>query len=109
MKLFKEQATLLKKHGAAVLIMAFEEDGQAATESEKVRIICKRSYNMLVNEIRLPLEDIVFDPNALTIRSRMKEHANYGVDFINAVKTIKEQYSFSGGTSKLSFGFRECS
>jgi len=65
-KLFKEQATLLKKHGAAIVVMAFDEEGQAATASEKVRI-CKRSYDMLVDEVRFPPEDIIFDPNVLTI------------------------------------------
>merc|ERR1712127_600674 len=107
-ELFKEHATLLKKHGAAVVVMAFDEEGQAATESEKVRI-CKRSYNILVNEVKFPPEDIVFDPNVLTIGTGMEEHANYGVDFINAVKTIKEQCPYvkiSGGISNLSFGFR---
>ena len=107
-KLFKEQATLLKKHGAAVVVMAFDEEGQAATESEKVRI-CKRSYDILVNEVKFPPEDIIFDPNVLTIGTGMEEHANYGVDFINATKTIKEQCPYvkiSGGISNLSFGFR---
>jgi len=107
-ELFKEQATLLKKHGAAIVCMAFDENGQAATADEKVRI-CKRSYDILVNEVKFPPEDIVFDPNVLTIGTGMEEHANYGVDFINAVKTIKEQCPYvkiSGGISNLSFGFR---
>ena len=107
-ELFKEQATLLRKHGAAVVVMAFDEEGQAASESEKVRI-CKRSYDILVNEVRFPPEDIVFDPNVLTIGTGMEEHADYGVAFINACKTIKEicPYSkISGGISNLSFGFR---
>jgi len=107
-KLFKEQATLLRKHGAALVCMAFDEEGQAATESEKVRI-CKRSYDILVNEVRFPPEDIVFDPNVLTIGTGMEEHADYGVDFINATKTIKEICPYakiSGGISNLSFGFR---
>lgn len=106
--LFKEQATLLRKHGAAVVVMAFDEDGQAASESEKVRI-CKRSYDILVNEVRFPPEDIVFDPNVLTIGTGMEEHADYGVAFINATKTIKEICPYakiSGGISNLSFGFR---
>merc|ERR1712032_69452 len=100
--------TLLKKHGAAIVVMAFDEEGQAATESEKVRI-CKRSYDILVNEVKFPPEDIVFDPNVLTIGTGMEEHANYGVDFINATKIIKEQCPYvkvSGGISNLSFGFR---
>ena len=107
-ELFKEQATLLRKHGAAVVVMAFDEDGQAASESEKVRI-CKRSYDILVNEVRFPPEDIVFDPNVLTIGTGMEEHADYGVAFINATKTIKEicpYVKISGGISNLSFGFR---
>ena len=107
-ELFKEQATLLRKHGAAVVVMAFDEEGQAASESEKVRI-CKRSYDILVNEVRFPPEDIIFDPNVLTIGTGMEEHADYGVAFINACKTIKEicPYSkISGGISNLSFGFR---
>ena len=107
-ELFKEHATLLRKHGAAVVVMAFDEEGQAATEAEKVRI-CKRSYDILVNEVHFPPEDIIFDPNVLTIGTGMEEHANYGVDFINATKTIKEECPYvkiSGGISNLSFGFR---
>merc|ERR1711871_762571 len=107
-ELFIEHATLLKKHGAAVVVMAFDEEGQAATASEKIRI-CKRSYDILVNKVKFPPEDIVFDPNVLTIGTGMEEHANYGVDFINATKVIKEQCPYvkvSGGISNLSFGFR---
>jgi len=107
-ELFKEHATLLKKHGAAVVVMAFDEQGQAATAAEKVRI-CKRSYDILVNEVKFPPEDIIFDPNVLTIGTGMEEHANYGVDFIEATKIIKEQCPYvkiSGGISNLSFGFR---
>merc|ERR1711937_304596 len=107
-ELFKEQATLLRKHGAAIVVMAFDEEGQAASESEKVRI-CKRSYDILVNDVRFPPEDIIFDPNVLTIGTGMEEHADYGVGFINAVKTIKEICPYakiSGGISNLSFGFR---
>ena len=107
-ELFVEHATLLKKHGAAVVVMAFDEQGQAATEEEKVRI-CKRSYDILVNKVRFPPEDIIFDPNVLTIGTGMEEHANYGVDFIRATKRIKEECPYvkiSGGISNLSFGFR---
>jgi 5-methyltetrahydrofolate--homocysteine methyltransferase len=107
-KLFKEQATLLRKHGAAIVVMAFDEDGQAAEEDEKVRI-CKRSYDILVDEVRFPPEDIIFDPNVLTIGTGMEEHANYGKDFISACKRIKEVCPYvkiSGGISNLSFGFR---
>jgi 5-methyltetrahydrofolate--homocysteine methyltransferase len=107
-ELFIEQATLLKKHGAAVVVMTFDEEGQAATEEEKVRI-CKRSYDILVHKVRFPPEDIIFDPNVLTIGTGMEEHANYGVDFIRATKRIKEECPYvkvSGGISNLSFGFR---
>jgi 5-methyltetrahydrofolate--homocysteine methyltransferase len=89
-ELFIQHATLLKKHGAAVVVMAFDELGQAATADEKVRI-CKRSYDILVNIVKFPPEDIIFDPNVLTIGTGMEEHSNYGVDFINATKIIKEQ------------------
>merc|ERR1719498_661012 len=105
---FIEHATLIRKHGAAVVVMAFDEEGQAATESDKVRI-CKRSYDILVNKVKFPPEDIIFDPNVLTIGTGMDEHANYGIDFIRATKTIKEQCPYvkiSGGISNLSFGFR---
>merc|ERR1719487_2286821 len=105
---FMEHAKCIKKHGAAVVVMAFDENGQAATEEEKIRI-CKLSYDILVNEVRFPAEDIVFDPNILTIGTGLPEHNNYGVDFINATKRIKELCplaKISGGVSNLSFGFR---
>lgn len=107
-ELFCEHARIVKRHGAAVVVMAFDEDGQAATEAEKVRI-CKRSYDILVNEVGFPPEDIIFDPNILTVATGMEEHNNYGVDFINACRIIKEQNPYckiSGGVSNLSFGFR---
>nr|UKS50382.1 B12-dependent methionine synthase isoform 2 [Karenia mikimotoi] len=106
---FIEHATIIRKHGAAVVIMAFDEEGQAATEEEKVRI-CKRSYDILVGpKVNFPPEDIIFDPNILTIGTGMQEHNNYGVDFIKATKRIKELCPYakiSGGVSNLSFGFR---
>merc|ERR1712196_277854 len=108
-ELFIEHATLLRKHGAAVVVMAFDEQGQAATKEDKVRI-CKRSYDILVNEpVCFPPEDIIFDPNILTIGTGIEEHNNYGVDFIKATKEIKELCplaKISGGVSNLSFGFR---
>ena len=88
--------------------MVFDEEDQAVTTAEKVRI-CKRSHDILVNEVRFPPEDVIFDPNVLTIGTRMEEHANYGVDFISTVKIIKEKclhVKISGGISNLSFGFR---
>jgi len=105
---FKRQALLLKKHGCAIIVMAFDENGQAATEDEKVSM-CKRSYDILVNEVGFPPEDIIFDPNILTIATGIEEHNNYAVDFINATKRIKEICPYariSGGVSNLSFGFR---
>ena len=89
--------------------MAFDEQGQAATEAEKIRI-CKRSYDILVGpKVNFPPGDIVFDPNILTIGTGMEEHATYGIDFIKATKTIKEicpHVEISGGVANLSFGFR---
>eukprot|EP00624_Nannochloropsis_granulata_P006888 evm.model.NODE_53430_length_16188_cov_24.397146.4 len=86
---FKRQAAIVKAHGAAVVVMAFDEEGQAADEYNKVRI-CKRSYDILVDEVGFPPEDIVFDPNILTIATGIEEHNNYAVDFIKACRTIKE-------------------
>ena len=106
---FVEHAMLLRKHGAAVVVMAFDERGQAATQEDKVRI-CKRSYEILVSEpVCFPPEDIIFDPNILTIGTGIEEHNAYGVDFIESVRQIKEQCPWckiSGGVSNLSFGFR---
>merc|ERR1719484_108203 len=108
-ELFVKHATLLRKHGAAIVVMAFDEQGQAATKEDKIRI-CKRSDDILVNEpVCFPPEDIIFDPNILTIGTGIEEHNNYGVDFIEATKTIKELCPWckiSGGVSNLSFGFR---
>eukprot|EP01090_Pellita_catalonica_P012995 TRINITY_DN2987_c0_g1_i1.p1 TRINITY_DN2987_c0_g1~~TRINITY_DN2987_c0_g1_i1.p1 ORF type:complete len:833 (-),score=231.04 TRINITY_DN2987_c0_g1_i1:728-3076(-) len=95
------------KYGAAVVVMAFDEDGQATTFERKVAI-CTRSYNLLTS-IGFPAEDIIFDPNILTIATGIAEHVNYAVDFIRAVKAIKETLPFarvSGGVSNLSFSFR---
>ncbi|KAH8061964.1 methionine synthase [Aureococcus anophagefferens] len=85
-ELFVKHATLLRKHGAAVVVMAFDEYGQAATKEDKVRI-CKRSYDILVNEpVCFPPEDIIFDPNILTIGTGIEEHNAYGIDFITAIR-----------------------
>lgn len=105
---FKRHATICKKHGCAIVVMAFDENGQAATEDDKVAM-CKRSYDILVDEVGFPPEDIIFDPNILTVATGLEEHNNYGVDFINATRRIKEQCphaKISGGVSNLSFGFR---
>ena len=106
---FVRQTKIVRRYGATIVVMAFDEKGQAATYEEKCRI-CKRSYDLLVGpEINFPPEDIIFDPNILTIATGMSEHNAYGVDFIKACKTIKEQCphcKISGGVSNLSFGFR---
>ena len=106
---FVRQARLVKKYGAATVVMAFDELGQAATEEEKVRI-CKRSYDLLVGpRIEFPPHDIIFDPNILTIATGIEEHNRYALDFIKATQRIKADCpgcKISGGVSNLSFGFR---
>jgi 5-methyltetrahydrofolate--homocysteine methyltransferase len=89
-EMFMEHATLLKKHDAVVVVMASDEEGQAATADEKLRI-CKRSYDTLVNKVRFPPEDIIFDPNVLTIGTDMEEARELAVDFIVSTKRIKEE------------------
>ena len=86
---FLEQARIIRRFGAAVVVMAFDEKGQAANEADKVRI-CKRSFDLLVNEADFPAEDIIFDPNILTIATGMVEHNAYAIDFINATSKIKK-------------------
>lgn len=105
---FLERARLIRRYGAATVVMAFDEQGQAADEENKVRI-CKRAYDLLVDEIDFPPEDIIFDPNILTVATGIEEHNNYAVDFINAVRRIKEVCpgaKTSGGVSNISFSFR---
>ena len=105
---FIEHAREIKRHGAAVVVMAFDEEGQAADKDSKVRI-CTRAYNILVNQVGFPAWDIIFDPNILTIATGIEEHNNYAVDFIEATKVIKETLPYarvSGGLSNLSFSFR---
>jgi 5-methyltetrahydrofolate--homocysteine methyltransferase len=105
---FLEQARLCQRYGAAVIVMAFDEEGQAATKDDKVRI-CRRAYQLLVDEIGMRPEDIIFDPNVLTVATGMEEHANYAVDFIEAVREIKRLCPgarTSGGISNISFSFR---
>ncbi len=106
-KEFLEQAELIKKYGAAVVVMAFDEKGQAADFKRKIEI-CDRAYNLLKNN-GFPIEDIIFDPNILAIGTGIAEHSNYAVDYINAVSWIKENLPYakvSGGVSNLSFAFR---
>merc|ERR1712178_155511 len=105
---FVRQATLCKRYGAEVVVMAFDEQGQAATFEDKVRI-CQRSYRLLREKVDFPPEDIIFDCNVLTIATGLPEHNSYGLDFIKAVEEIKRTcpcVSFSGGLSNLSFSFR---
>jgi len=105
---FRENAAKVMKYGAAVVVMAFDEQGQAATYEEKIRI-CERAYRILVDEVGFPPEDIIFDPNILTVATGMEEHNNYAVDFINATRWIKANLphaKVSGGVSNISFSFR---
>lgn len=105
---FIRRATLVRRYGAAAVVMAFDEKGQAADEESKVAI-CKRAYDILVNEVDFPPEDIIFDPNILTVATGIEEHDNYAVDFINAVRRIKTECpgaKTSGGVSNISFSFR---
>lgn len=105
---FLRRARLVRQYGAAVVVMAFDEQGQAADEENKVRI-CKRAYDLLVNEVDFPPHDIIFDPNILTVATGIDEHNNYAVDFINAVRRIKQVCpgaKTSGGVSNISFSFR---
>ena len=105
---FKRQATLLRRYGAATVVMAFDEKGQADTYQRKVQI-CERAYRMLVDEVGFPPEDIIFDPNIFAIATGIEEHANYAVDFINATRWIKANLpgaKVSGGVSNVSFSFR---
>lgn len=105
---FINKARLIKDFGAAVVVMAFDENGQADSYDEKIKI-CKRGYDLLVNEVKFPPEDIIFDPNILAIATGIEEHNNYATDFINATKWIKENLPYakvSGGVSNLSFSFR---
>ena len=105
---FLRRARLVRQYGAAAVVMAFDEEGQAADEDSKVRI-CKRAYDLLTGELDFPPEDIIFDPNILTVATGMEEHNNYAVDFINAVRRIKQECpgaKTSGGVSNISFSFR---
>merc|ERR1719223_944398 len=105
---FLKQATIVKRHGAAVVVMAFDEQGQAATEAEKVSM-CQRAYKILVEKVGFNPQDIIFDPNILTIGTGMEEHNNYAVDFINATRTLKRVCpgcKISGGVSNIAFSFR---
>ncbi len=105
---FLRQAKLVRRYGAAVVVMAFDEQGQADNFERRIEI-CRRSYNLLVHKLNFPPEDIIFDPNILTVATGIEEHNNYAVDFIRATKWIKENLPLakvSGGISNISFSFR---
>ncbi|HEY1788270.1 MAG TPA: methionine synthase [Verrucomicrobiae bacterium] len=105
---FLHQAKLVRRYGAAVVVMAFDERGQADTFERKIEV-CERAYNLLVQKAGFAPQDIIFDPNVLTIGTGMEEHANYAVDFIGATRWIKDrlpQAKVSGGISNISFSFR---
>ncbi|HEX5282979.1 MAG TPA: methionine synthase [Bryocella sp.] len=105
---FRENARTVLKYGAAVVVMAFDEEGQAATYEDRIRI-CERAYRILVDEVGFPPQDIIFDPNILTVATGMEEHNNYAVDFVRATRWIKENLpnaKVSGGVSNISFSFR---
>src|ERR1700736_345660 len=105
---FIHEARIARRHGAAVVVMAFDEAGQADTFARKTEI-CKRAYDILVKELDFPPEDIIFDPNIFAIATGLEEHNNYGVDFIEATRWIRQNLPhahISGGVSNLSFSFR---
>jgi 5-methyltetrahydrofolate--homocysteine methyltransferase len=107
-EIFKQQAILAKRYGAAIIVMAFDEEGQADTVERKFSI-CERAYKILTEELDFPPEDIIFDPNIFAIGTGIEEHNNYGIDFIEATALIKKNLPYalvSGGVSNVSFAFR---
>jgi 5-methyltetrahydrofolate--homocysteine methyltransferase len=105
---FRREASLCRKYGAAIVVMAFDEQGQA-DNLERRKTICERAYRILVDEVGLPAEDIIFDPNIFAVATGIEEHANYGVDFIESTRWIKQNLPgalVSGGVSNVSFSFR---
>jgi 5-methyltetrahydrofolate--homocysteine methyltransferase len=105
---FRERGRLVRRYGAAAVIMAFDEEGQADTYEKKISVL-KRAYDILVNDIGFPPQDIIMDPNVLTVATGIEEHNNYAVDFFEAIKWIKQNLPYaktSGGISNVSFSFR---
>ncbi|MEC8544994.1 MAG: dihydropteroate synthase, partial [SAR324 cluster bacterium] len=105
---FLRQAKTLRRYGAAAVVMAFDEQGQAASKEDKIRI-CQRAYKLLTESIGFPPSEIIFDPNILTVATGLKEHNNYALDFIEATREIKQVcpgVKVSGGVSNISFSFR---
>jgi 5-methyltetrahydrofolate--homocysteine methyltransferase len=107
-QIFREHAATILKYGAAAVVMAFDEHGQAANYEDKIRV-CERAYRIMVDQVGFPPEDIIFDPNILTVATGMEEHNSYAVDYINATRWIKANLPYakvSGGVSNISFSFR---
>ena len=107
-EVFLEQASLIRDFGAATVVMAFDEKGQADTVDRKFEI-CSRAYEILTNKIKFPAQDIIFDPNIFAVATGIKEHNNYALDFFEATKLIKKKLPLakvSGGVSNVSFSFR---
>ena len=107
-EIFLSQAKIIKRFGAAVIVMAFDENGQADTYKRRINI-CKKSYNLLVDKVGFSPEDIIFDPNVFPVATGIEEHKSYALDFINATKWITENLphaNVSGGVSNVSFSFR---
>jgi 5-methyltetrahydrofolate--homocysteine methyltransferase len=107
-EVFIARAKKIKRYGAATVVMAFDEKGQADSYEKRIAI-CKRCYDILINQVNFPASDIIFDPNILTVATGIEEHNNYAVDFINATRWIKENLPYakvSGGVSNISFSFR---
>ncbi len=105
---FLEQARKIRAYGAAVIVMAFDEQGQADSYERRIEI-CERAYSLLTEKLNFPPDDIIFDPNVLTIGTGIEEHNNYAVDFMSTTRWIKENLPdarVSGGISNLSFSFR---
>ncbi len=105
---FLEQARLIRRYGAAMVVMAFDERGQADSVARRIEI-CERSYRLLIDQVGVPPQDIIFDPNILTVATGLEEHNNYAVDFIEATRWIKQHLPLakvSGGVSNISFSFR---
>src|SRR6202043_428418 len=105
---FRERARLVRRYGAAMVVMAFDEKGQADTLARKLEV-CERSYRILTEEVGISPEDIIFDPNILTVATGIEEHNNYAVDFIEATRQIKARLPYarvSGGVRNISFSFR---
>src|SRR5262249_47833863 len=105
---FLDQARQVRRYGAAVVVMAFDEEGQAVTAERKVEI-CARAYKLLTEQVGFPPEDLIFDTNILTVGTGLEEHNDYAVEFFESVRRLKKRFPLaktSGGVSNVSFAFR---